>query len=174
MVDGRSKGSGVSVFMAAVARRRLQQAVRLDNDCLCELRLSRHCPSLKTHAWCIIRANAGIVWVRYPGDYATFIFHQLRYGTRARTARQSLTRRSGWGSRICVTKPAASAAAFAQQTRYHDNRGNSLGTSSTSSGGQTRYYDSRGSSLGTSSTNSSGTTTFYDSRSNVTGRASRR
>jgi hypothetical protein len=66
----------------------------------------------------------------------------------------------------------ASAAAFAQQTRYYDNRGNSLGTSSTSSGGQTRYYDSRGNSLGTSSTNSSGTTTFYDSRGNVTGQSS--
>jgi hypothetical protein len=64
--------------------------------------------------------------------------------------------------------------AFAQQTRYYDNRGNSLGTSSISSSGQTRYYDSRGNSLGTSSTNSSGTTTFYDSRGNVTGRASRR
>jgi hypothetical protein len=68
----------------------------------------------------------------------------------------------------------ASAAAFAQQTRYYDARGNSLGTGSTSSSGQTRYYDSRGNSLGTSSTNSSGTTTFYDSRGNVTGRAYRR
>jgi uncharacterized protein YdeI (BOF family) len=37
---------------------------------------------------------------------------------------------------------------------------------------QTRYYDSRGNSLGTSSTNSSGTTTFYDSRGNVTGQSS--
>jgi hypothetical protein len=39
---------------------------------------------------------------------------------------------------------------------------------------QTRYYDARGKSLGTSSTNTIGTTTFYDSRGNVTGRASRR
>jgi uncharacterized protein YdeI (BOF family) len=68
---------------------------------------------------------------------------------------------------VLVTAPA-----FAQQTRYYDSRGNSLGTSSTSSGGQTRYYDSRGNSLGTSSTNSSGTTTFYDSRGNVTGQSS--
>jgi hypothetical protein len=68
----------------------------------------------------------------------------------------------------------AAAPAMAQQTRYYDARGNSLGTSSTNSGGQTRYYGSRGNSLGTSSTNSNGTTTFYDSRGNVTGRASRR
>jgi hypothetical protein len=27
----------------AVAARRLHEAVRLDNDCLCESRLSRHC-----------------------------------------------------------------------------------------------------------------------------------
>jgi hypothetical protein len=66
------------------------------------------------------------------------------------------------------------APAFAQQTRYYDSRGSSLGTSSTSSGGQTRYYDSRGNSLGTSSTNSSGTTTYYNSRGSVIGRASRR
>jgi hypothetical protein len=39
---------------------------------------------------------------------------------------------------------------------------------------QTRYYDSRGKSLGTSSTNSSGTTTYYNSRGSVIGRASRR
>jgi hypothetical protein len=66
------------------------------------------------------------------------------------------------------------APAFAQQTRFYDSRGSSLGTSSTSSGGQTRYYDSRGNSLGTSSTNSSGTTTYYNSRGSVIGRASRR
>jgi hypothetical protein len=65
------------------------------------------------------------------------------------------------------------APAFAQQTRYYDSRGNSIGTSSTSSGGQTRYYDSRGNSLGTSSRNSQGTTTFYTSRGSVLGRASR-
>ena len=70
---------------------------------------------------------------------------------------------------VLVTAPT-----FAQQTRYYDARGNSLGTSSTSSSGQTRYYDSRGNSLGTGSTSSSGTTTYYDSRGNVTGRASRR
>ena len=46
----------------------------------------------------------------------------------------------------------AAAPAMAQQTRYYDARGKSLGTSSTSSGGQTRYYDSRGNSLGTNST----------------------
>jgi hypothetical protein len=70
---------------------------------------------------------------------------------------------------VLVTAPA-----FAQQTRYYDSRGNSLGTSSTSSSGQTRYYDSRGNSLGTSSTNSSGTTTYYNSRGSVIGRAYRR
>ena len=66
------------------------------------------------------------------------------------------------------------APAFAQQTRYYDSRGNSLGTSSTSSGGQTRYYDSRGNSLGTSSTSSSGATTFYNSRGSVIGKSYRR
>ena len=70
---------------------------------------------------------------------------------------------------VLVTAPA-----FAQQTRYYDSQGNSLGTSSTSSSGQTRYYDSRGNSLGTSSTNSSGTTTYYNSRGSVIGRAYRR
>jgi hypothetical protein len=65
------------------------------------------------------------------------------------------------------------SAAQAQQTRYYDSRGNSLGTSSTDSGGQTRYYDSRGNSLGTSSTTSGGTTTFYGPRGNVTGRTRR-
>ena len=66
------------------------------------------------------------------------------------------------------------APAFAQQTRYYDSHGNSLGTTSTSSSGQTRYYDNRGNSLGTSSTNSSGTTTYYNWRGSVIGRASRR
>ena len=70
---------------------------------------------------------------------------------------------------VLVTAPA-----FAQQTRYYDARGNSLGTSSTSSSGQTRYYDSRGNSLGTSSTNSSGPTAFYNARGNIVGKASRR
>jgi hypothetical protein len=37
-IAGRSKESGVSVF-----RRRLHDAVRPDNDCLCGSRLSRHC-----------------------------------------------------------------------------------------------------------------------------------
>jgi hypothetical protein len=76
---------------------------------------------------------------------------------------------------IIVTALALAAVpAQAQQTRYYDAHGNSLGTSSTSSGGQTRYYDSRGNSLGTSSTNSSGTTTYYNSRGSVIGRAYRR
>jgi len=77
-----------------------------------------------------------------------------------------------WGL-IATALTLVTMPALAQQTRYYDSRGNSLGTSSTSSSGQTHYYDSRGNSLGTSST-SSGTTTFYDSRGNVTGRASRR
>ena len=47
---------------------------------------------------------------------------------------------------------AAATPALAQQTRFYDSRGNSLGTASTSASGQTRYYDSRGNSLGTSST----------------------
>jgi hypothetical protein len=38
---GSSKGSGVSMFMTAV---------RLDNDCLCESRLSRHCRHSKLTA----------------------------------------------------------------------------------------------------------------------------
>ena len=40
------------------------------------------------------------------------------------------------------------APAFAQQTRYYDSRGNSLGTSSTNSRGTTTYYNSRGSVIG--------------------------
>jgi hypothetical protein len=46
---------------------------------------------------------------------------------------------------------AAATPALAQQTRFYDSRGNSLGTASTSAFGQTiRFYDSRGNSLGTS------------------------
>jgi hypothetical protein len=66
------------------------------------------------------------------------------------------------------------APSHAQQTRFYDSRGNSIGTAAPQGQGAVRYYDSRGKSLGTSSTNSSGTTTFYDSRGHVTGRASRR
>jgi hypothetical protein len=67
-----------------------------------------------------------------------------------------------------VTMPAQ-----AQQTRFYDARGNSIGTATTSPSGQTTFRDSRGSTKGTSSTNSSGTTTFYDRRGNVVGRSSR-
>jgi hypothetical protein len=38
------------MFMTAVARLRLHEAVRLDNDCLCESRLSRHCRHSKLTA----------------------------------------------------------------------------------------------------------------------------
>ena len=44
----------------------------------------------------------------------------------------------------------AAAPAMAQQTRYYDSRGNSLGTSSTSSSGATTFYNSRGSVIGKS------------------------
>ena len=47
---GRSNGSHVSVFMSAVARRAIYEAVRPDNDCLCESRLSRHCRHSKLNA----------------------------------------------------------------------------------------------------------------------------
>ena len=50
---------------------------------------------------------------------------------------------------VAAPVPAAATPALAQQTRFYDSRGNSLGTSSTS-GGATRFYDSRGNSLGTS------------------------
>ena len=65
---------------------------------------------------------------------------------------------------VLVTAPA-----FAQQTRYYDSRGNSLGTSSTTSSGQTRYYDSRGNSLGTAAPQSGGSMRHYDSRGNSLG-----
>jgi hypothetical protein len=67
---------------------------------------------------------------------------------------------------VLVTAPA-----FAQQTRYYDSRGNSLGIAAPQGQGSMRYYDSRGNSLGTSTTNSTGTTTFYGPRGNVTGTA---
>jgi YD repeat-containing protein len=73
---------------------------------------------------------------------------------------------------LLVAAVLAATPALAQQARFYDSRGNSLGTASTSPSGQTRYYDSRGNSLGTSST-SGKTTTFYNSRGTVTGRASR-
>jgi YD repeat-containing protein len=38
---------------------------------------------------------------------------------------------------------------------------------------QRRYYDNRGNSLGTSSTDSQGTTTFYDAPGRVIGKASK-
>jgi hypothetical protein len=65
-----------------------------------------------------------------------------------------------------------STIVHAQQTRYYDSRGNSLGTATTSSSGQTTFRDSRGNTTGTATTNSSGTT-FYDRRGNVVGRSSR-
>src|SRR5262249_36782162 len=58
---GRSKGSGVSVFMTAEARRRLDEGVRLHNDYPWESRLSRHWRHSKTHDWCIIRASSVII-----------------------------------------------------------------------------------------------------------------
>jgi hypothetical protein len=45
------------VLMTAVARRRSREAVRLDNDCLCEWRIFTPLPSLKTYGWCIIRVK---------------------------------------------------------------------------------------------------------------------
>jgi hypothetical protein len=39
-----------------------------------------HTPALSLHR----RGNAGIVWVRQPGDYATFNSYQPRYATCAR------------------------------------------------------------------------------------------
>jgi hypothetical protein len=64
-------------------------------------------------------------------------------------------------------------SAHAQQTRFYDSRGNSLGTATTSPSGQTTFRDSRGNTTGTATTNSSGTTTFYDRRGNAVGRSSR-
>jgi hypothetical protein len=63
--------------------------------------------------------------------------------------------------------------AFAQQTRFYDSRGNSLGTAVPQGQGSVRHYDSRGNSLGTSTTTHSGVTTFYGPRGNVTGTARR-
>jgi YD repeat-containing protein len=51
--------------------------------------------------------------------------------------------------------------AHAEQVRFYDARGNSLGTAVPYGNGSTRYYDARGRSLGTSTT-SGGTTRFYD------------
>jgi hypothetical protein len=64
----------------------------------------------------------------------------------------------------------AATAAQAQQTRFYDARGNSVGTADRSPGGQTRYYDARGNSQGTS--NKVGNTTiFYNAQGTVTGKA---
>ena len=62
-------------------------------------------------------------------------------------------------------------AAQAQQTRYYDSRGNSIGTSSPNSSGVTTFRDSRGNTTGTAIRDSQGTT-FHDNRGNVTGRTS--
>jgi hypothetical protein len=72
---------------------------------------------------------------------------------------------------LALTVPAV-APAFAQQVRYYDSRGNSLGTVTTSPSGQTTFRDSRGNTIGTATRDSQGTTTFRDNRGNVTGRAS--
>ena len=72
---------------------------------------------------------------------------------------------------IAVALMLVTAPAFAQQTRYYDSRGNSIGTAVPQGQGSVRYYDSRGNSLGTSTTNGTGKTTFYGPRGNVTGTA---
>jgi YD repeat-containing protein len=60
--------------------------------------------------------------------------------------------------------------AQAQQTRLYGADGRSVGTATPSGNGSTRYHDERGRSTGTSTT-SNGTTTFYDSRGRVIGRS---
>jgi hypothetical protein len=66
----------------------------------------------------------------------------------------------------------ATTPVFAQQTRYYDARGNSLGTATTNSSGVTTFRDSRGNTTGTATRDGQGTT-FRDNGGNVTSRSSR-
>jgi hypothetical protein len=66
---------------------------------------------------------------------------------------------------------ATSTLASAQQTRFDDSRGNSVGTATTSNG-VTTFRDSRGNTTGTA-TSSGNTRTFRDNRGSVTGRSYR-
>jgi YD repeat-containing protein len=64
----------------------------------------------------------------------------------------------------------ASHASAEQQTRIYDSSGRGIATAVPYSDGSIRYYDERGRSLGTSST-SGGTTTYYDTTGRRTGTA---
>jgi hypothetical protein len=65
------------------------------------------------------------------------------------------------GMAILAVVLGSAAAAQAQQTRFYDSRGNSLGTAAPYGNGSVRYYDARGKTLGTSTTTGN-TTRFYD------------
>jgi hypothetical protein len=110
------------------------------------------------------------IWRKKGLEPSTFAIWNLANAGKIRRLGKGVYRYTGV-MLIAIIALTQLSPAHAQQTRYYDSRGNSLGTSSTSSGGQTRYYDSRGNSLGTSTTRS-GTTTLYDARGNVTGRSS--
>jgi hypothetical protein len=60
--------------------------------------------------------------------------------------------------------------AAAQQTNFYDSSGRHVGTAAPQGQGSVRYYDNRGSSLGMSTTTGN-TTTFYGPGGSVTGKA---
>ncbi len=74
---------------------------------------------------------------------------------------------------IVVALVISNAAHAGEQTRFYDNRGNSIGTATRDSQGTTTFRDSRGNTAGTASTSAGQGTVFRDSRGNVTGRSGR-
>ena len=67
---------------------------------------------------------------------------------------------------------AAAPYASAQQTKFRDSRGSTIGTA-TRSGNQTTFRDARGSTTGTATTSSSGQTTYRNSRGSTVGTSAR-
>ena len=66
------------------------------------------------------------------------------------TSRQKRLRRITAAFALITLLGASVSGAQAQQRRYYDNRGNSVGTSSTDSQGTTTFRDSRGNTAGRS------------------------
>jgi hypothetical protein len=69
---------------------------------------------------------------------------------------------------LALTLIAATASAEEQQTRFYTPDGRSAGTAVPLGGGSVRYFDARGNSMGTSTTTSN-TTRFYDAGGRPTG-----
>jgi YD repeat-containing protein len=74
------------------------------------------------------------------------------------------------GVLIAVIIGLAIDQARAEQTRFYDSQGRSVGTATPHGNGSVRYYDARGKTLGTSTTTGN-TTRFYNAGGRPTGSA---